>query len=1144
VNEHVNYRKLPSHRLKHVAKRVRGKGKPDLRFEGQIPRSGRKPLRLVRRHYRQPRFLLEHSTGQVRPDLWRDGIGHIHRMKIAAGIRLRVSGRPGVTSVVGVQWTQIGPAPLRIDKEQIYQGSGPDSGEVTDLVIDPGGSADQTIYIAANDGGIWKSTDAGSSWVPKTDFMPSLSMGAVALDPANSSIVYAGTGNLFDGGGIFTKGVGIYKSVDAGETWSILGENIFRNVGINRIVLPSSNILLVATNSGLFRSADGGRTFGANAPVFNDGLPILSGFISDLSLDSASPSTTVYAAVSGQGLFKSTDGGVTFPVNLFSNPGAPPSPFNFIAFAQSTQPDNQTMYASVQPYSPSSGLFKSTDGGTTWNFLADASNRAAENGGAQLAYDQTLGVDPQNANRVYLGFQELYVSTNGGANFSTPATSRNKIHWDHHCIVFSPGTHLGTPPSQLYVGTDGGIATSTDGGSSWSNLNNGIATNLFVGIDIGRGSAANNAFTFGGTQDTGTIEHRPSFPGTDWHLGVDGDGGPVVVDPSNPLRVYGSDDGDYMFTSNGGDNWTFPTAASTGLPPDGARPPNCMGTPRGVDPNSSAVVYVSQGNQLFQSIDTGATFTLMRSFPAAITSVATVSLDSNTLWVGLQDGTVQRTANALAGAGSNWSAFSAGLPVGRRAEALAIDPFNVSYVAVVYSGFSAINPINRTQHVYLTKNNGATWSDISGTDGSDPSQNLPDLPLHSIVIDRPALNGLFGISWTGSQLVAVGDLGDVFTSTDGIVWMEQASGTSNRLNAITWSGSQLVTVDNAGTILTSPDGVTWTAQASGTTDTLRGLTWSGSQFLAVDSSAAIVLTSVDGIAWISRTTGSLSRLLGVSWTGNQFVAVGYAGTILTSADTITWRIQASGTSSSLMCIIWSGSQLVAVGDFGTIITSPDGITWTVQISGTSNRLNAITWSGSQLVAVGDFGTIITSPEGIVWTDHSFGAPPPTIIVASDAGVMQTVDEGNAWQVLGVGLPTVDCKSLVLDSIVNPSLLRVGTYGRSVFEITTVAGPRVTVRANLAFGTVGVGSTATLSAQVFNVGSSSLLISSLVLVSGSADFHISGGQRIPVTIPPGSEVDYVFLFSPSTAGNMTAIFQMNTNDPANPTHTLYVSGIGI
>ncbi len=160
------------------------------------------------------------------------------------------------------------------------------------------------------------------------------------------------------------------------------------------------------------------------------------------------------------------------------------------------------MYASVSMGSgPSWGLFRSADGGATWIDLP--AGRAA-GAGAQFGYDQTVGVDPLDPNRVYLGFQDLHLSTDGGATFhATPVTS-GKVHEDHHVLVFSPPAHLpATPPSQVYVGTDGGIATSPDGGTTWMNLNHGIATNLFRGFDIGRGSAANNEYSYGGTQDTG-----------------------------------------------------------------------------------------------------------------------------------------------------------------------------------------------------------------------------------------------------------------------------------------------------------------------------------------------------------------------------------------------------------------------------------------------------------------------------------------------------------------------------------------------------------------------------------------------------------------------------------------------------------------
>ena len=870
---------------------------------------------------RQQEYLHEHSdeAGQVRPDLWLAGIQAAKQMKIAAGIPSAPSGAAAPTSgVIGVQWTQIGPAPLRIDQEQIYQGAGPDSGEVVDIAIDPRGASDQVIYLATNDGGIWKSTDGGTSWKPKTDYLPSLSMGAVALDPGNPSIVYAGTGNLFDGAGIFSKGVGLYKSIDGGQTWSQIGRTIFSNFGVNRIVLPAPNVLLVATNFGVYRSIDGGANFGSNPPLFNNGQAVTGNFISDLDLDTSNPSI-VYASVRGIGILKSTDSGATFPLNsnLFTaSNGGPTTTIQFIAFAQSVTPNSQRMYANVQmppcskdsnnnllPNQTCARLYRSDDGGSTWTFMPDATNRATENNGCQCGYDQTVGVDPQDQNRVYIGYQELYLSTNGGTNFGTPATSRNKIHWDHHALIFSPSTHWGGggAPTRIWVGTDGGFASSADGGGSWSNLNEGIATNLFFSLDIGRGSAANNAYSYGGTQDTGTIERRPGFSGNDWHLGIDGDGGRIAVDPSNPQRAYGADDGCFIHTTDGGNNWNY--CGATGLP-------SGIGLLK-VDPNNGAIVYATVGITLYQSTNTGSSFTAIRAFPNGITALDVPAIDSNVMYVGLANATVQRTSNVLSGTTSTWSSFPIpGALFGQGVSGIAIDPSNTQIAVAVFPGFSGINPpINRTRHVFYTTNGGTSWTDISGTDGGDPTRNLPDLPVFSAVIDP-------------------------------------------------------------------------------------------------------------------------------------------------------------------------------------------------------------------------------------------GTSPHTIIVSNDAGVMRTANLGATWEVLGVGLPTVNSRELAIDTSANPPVLRIGTYGRSVFQLTSAANPLIAVNTDLAFGTVPIGTSASRVVQVFNVGSSDLHISSFSRVAGSNAFQIISGPGTPVTVPPGEEIDFTVQYRPTATGDFTATFQFDSDDPFNPAFQIFASGSGV
>lgn len=195
------------------------------------------------------------------------------------------------------------------------------------------------------------------------------------------------------------------------------------------------------------------------------------------------------------------------------------------------------------------------------------------------------------------------------------------------------------------------------------------------------------------------------------------------------------------------------------------------------------------------------------------------------------------------------------------------------------------------------------------------------------------------------------------------------------------------------------------------------------------------------------------------------------------------------------------------------------------------------------VAAGDRGTIVTSPDGLIWTDRSFGEAPFALIAGNDVTVFRSIDSGGTWQVLGVGLPTAICDALALDWTRTPSLLRVGTNGRSVFELTTSPTARVAVISNLAFGRVGVGSLVTLTAKVFNVGSTPLTINNFARILGSAAYT-STGVVLPMIIAPGIEADFSLQFQPAAAGDATAVFQLTSTDPVTPNVNVPMSGTGV
>jgi photosystem II stability/assembly factor-like uncharacterized protein len=675
----------------------------------------------------------------------------------------------------GGTWKQIGPAPLTVS-------GGTNSGEVLGIAIDPRGSSDSTIYVATN-GGIWKTTDGGVNWDTRTDCLANVRMGAVALDAGNPSVVYAGTGNLFSAGGATLPiPTIVYKSYDGGFSWWPLSLPSTSTYTI-RMVSPAAKQLLVGTENGLFRSTDGGESFHS---------VLTGGAISDLKVDTAN-SSTIYAAVGGVGILQSNDGGETFPTNLFNNPGAPP-PANtgFILLSQSTLPNNQTIYASVERGGGYLGLYKSSTRGTSWQLLPQAAAVARD--GCACFYTHTIGVDPKDSNRVYLGFTKLYVSPDGGQTWSRTGN----LHDDFHALVFSPPSHpsgtglgilFGRTP--FYAGEDGGIAKTNDG-MNFTDMNgtapHGIATNLFgPPIDIGRGPAMNNQFIYGGMQDTGTGVHRPDLPALEWDDNAGGDGNQVAVNRSDPAKAYGATGGAYMTTIDGGRTWPNSPSASSHLPDYKGI---SSGRPILVDPTDPNNVYVISSPdhlKLFQSRDGGKTFgttstpTPINTFSAGVNANSTsmVAIDNNTMWVALDSGKVAVSRNVLTNL-PTWTELTVpGAPVNPDSvngtitpAAVAIDPADTRRVVVVYGGFSKIDALLwPTQHVFMTADGGSHWRDISGVPNGG-IDNLPDRPLTAVAINEK----------TSPHAIVVAGLGGVFESLNaGESWHALGRGLPNVL---------------------------------------------------------------------------------------------------------------------------------------------------------------------------------------------------------------------------------------------------------------------------------------------------------------------------------------------------------------------------
>jgi hypothetical protein len=247
---------------------------------------------------------------------------------------------------------------------------------------------------------------------------------------------------------------------------------------------------------------------------------------------------------------------------------------------------------------------------------------------------------------------------------------------------------------------------------------------------------------------------------------------------------------------------------------------------------------------------------------------------------------------------------------------------------------------------------------------------------------------LFGVAWSGSQLVAVG-MRTVLTSPDGLSWMRREVLPGPSFEAVTWGASQFVAVGSSQgsglLIATSPDGVTWTQRSAPGSAALNDVAWSGGRFVAVG--LAVILTSADAVTWAEQKMPVEGWLKGATWGASQFVAVGSTRDpsavrrtiplILTSPDGAAWTQRGAPGSAALNDVAWSGDRFVAVGD-DTILTSSDAVTWSEpKMPVSKGALLGVTWGPSQFVAVGraqdpaavlvTIPLILTSPDGVAWS---------------------------------------------------------------------------------------------------------------------------------------------------------------------------------
>jgi photosystem II stability/assembly factor-like uncharacterized protein len=652
-------------------------------------------------------------------------------------------------AIVGNVWAQTSPAErtqpsaVKVDSETISGlgarniGSAAMSGRVAALDAAYEGQR-LTVYMGAASGGVWKSVNGGATFKPVFDKQSVQSIGAITIDPKNPKVIWVGTGEAWTRNST-SIGNGIYKSTDGGENWTNLGLKESERVAKILVNPADNNTVYVCVpgklwsdsdERGVYKTTDGGGTWakilkGANA----------STGCSMMSLDRQNPQT-IYAgmwdfrrkgwtfrsggdgpnAPSGSGLFKSTDSGTSWTALEEKNAtGLPSKPWGRVAVAVAPSKPN-VVYAFIEAEPPKNGLYRSDDGGQTWQALDRSQNMIW-----RPFYFANLIVDPRNENKVYKPDGPLIFSNDGGKSFSNISGG---AHGDFHDVWINPNN-----TDQLITGDDGGVWYSHDGGNRWWKAEN-LPISQFYHVSVDMDTPYH---VYGGLQDNSSWVGDSEYPGgitnSRWENIYTGDGFWVFADPADPDYIYAEYQGGEISRIN---RKTHEARKIKPLPGynEGKLRYN-WNTPIHLSPTQKGTIYVG-AQFLFRSRDHGQTWerispdlttndpekqTQERSggvtidnssaeMHTTIYSIAESPRNPNIVWVGTDDGNVQITQDG----GKTWTNVIGkmqGLPRNAWVSSIEAGHFDEG---TAYATFDLHTLGDMRPFIYRTTDFGRTWA--------------------------------------------------------------------------------------------------------------------------------------------------------------------------------------------------------------------------------------------------------------------------------------------------------------------------------------------------------------------------------------------------------------------------------------------------
>lgn len=459
-----------------------------------------------------------------------------------------------------------------------------------------------TFYVGAATGGVWKTTNNGTTFEPVFDEQGSTSIGDIAIAPSDPSIIWVGTGEP-NNRQSSSWGDGVYRSLDAGKTWQNMGLHDTKHIG--RVVIDSRdpNIVYVAAlghlwgpnkERGVFKTSDGGKTWN-NVLFINEDTGV-----TDLAMDPDSP-MTIYAAAyqrrrtpwgfngggPGSAIYKTIDGGATWTKMTKGLPEGITGRIGLDIYRRNTD----IVYALVE--NAKGGTYRSDDRGETWRKVSDMDSRP-------MYYSQ-IRVDPNNEQRVWQLAANMYYSDDGGKTWNSNLVQR--IHGDFHAMWIDPSNS-----NHVLTGSDGGMHASYDRGRTWDFINT-VPLGQFYEVTLDNQKPF---WVYGGLQDNGSWAgpsgtlNQEGITNDDWFRTGGGDGFYSVVDPTDPSIIY-------VESQNGSvSRLELKTGERKSIKPE-ARPGEKRyrfdwNSPIVISPHNNRTIYFA-GNRVFRSSDRGNTWT-------------------------------------------------------------------------------------------------------------------------------------------------------------------------------------------------------------------------------------------------------------------------------------------------------------------------------------------------------------------------------------------------------------------------------------------------------------------------------------------------------------------------------------------------------